>query len=246
MTTSRQPNLKFDFSGKVVLITGGSQGIGYAAASAFRDAGAVVHVTGTRASEEEYGQDFTGMTYHRVVVDDPASRVAISDKFESLDILVNNAGIARDDEYGFEGFQKTLAVNLEGTAALCYLFKERLSAAKGAIINTASVASYIVLSDRPAYTASKHALLGFTRALGDRWAKRGIRVNCVAPGFVDTRLTDWAKADKATTDRMMGRVPLGRFGSPMEVALPILFLASDAASYVTGHGLVIDGGFTLR
>ena len=113
-------------------------------------------------------------------------------------------------------------------------------------MNTASVASYIALGDRPAYTASKHALLGLTKALADRWAKKGIRVNCVATGFVDTQITDWAKKDDQVLNTMLSKIPLGRFAQPAEVAAPILFLASDAASYVLGHGLVIDGGITLR
>lgn len=238
--------VSFDFGGKTVLITGGSQGIGLATAHGFRDAGAKVHITGTRGSANDYDGDLSGLSYHRCLVQDEADRDALSSQLPRLDILVNNAGFAGGDEYEIDGFRNVMAVNVEAVAALCYLFKDRLAATRGAIVNTASVASYIALNDRPAYTASKHALLGFTKALGDRWAKRGIRVNAVAPGFVDTQIIEWAKRDDEFQKLMLSRVPLARFGQPAEIAQAILFLSSDAAAYIVGHGLVIDGGFTLR
>jgi len=239
-------SVSFDFSGKIVLVTGGSQGIGLATAHGFRDAGATVHVTGTRTSIDEYGGDFSGITYHRCLVQNAADRDAVSEQLPDLDVLVNNAGFAGNDEYEIGGFRNVMAVNVEAVAALCYAFKDRLAQSRGAIVNTASVASYIALNDRPAYTASKHALLGLTKALGDRWAKRGIRVNAVAPGFVDTQIIEWAKRDDEFQKSMLSRVPAARFGQPAEVAQAILFLSSDAAAYIVGHGLVIDGGFTLR
>jgi 3-oxoacyl-[acyl-carrier protein] reductase len=238
--------LRFDFHDKVVLVTGGTQGIGYGIASAFADAGAQVHITGTRSQAADYESDLARLSYHRVRMEQSEERAALAEALPTLDILINNAGTAGDDEYEAEGYNRVIEVNLNAAVDLCYRFRERLAAADGAIVNVASTASFIALRDRPAYTASKHGLLGFTKSLADKWAREGIRVNAVAPGFVDTQIIDWAREDEAMMTSFLRQIPARRIGTPAEVAACVLFLAAPESSYVVGHALVADGGYLLR
>jgi 3-oxoacyl-[acyl-carrier protein] reductase len=238
--------IRFDFTGKNVLITGGTRGIGLAIADAFLVAGAAVHITGTRPDASAYEEDLSRFVYHQVRLDDRAQRQALAPSIHDLDILVNNAGQARDDEYQYEGFANTIEVNLNAVAELCYEFHPVLAARHGAIVNIGSSASFIALKHVPAYTASKAGLLGLTRALADQWASDGIRVNVVAPGFVDTQIIDWAKQRKDGGAALLRTIPAHRWGEPREVAVAVLFMASANASYITGQSLIIDGGLMLR
>lgn len=238
--------IRYDFSNKTVLVTGASQGIGHAIALAFVDAGATVHVTGTQAQPSMYEADLSRFIYHKAALQDRADREALAQSIPELDVLVNNAGQARDDEYEYEGFVQTMEVNLNAVVDLCYAFHARLAQRQGAIVNLGSSASFIALRQVPAYTASKTGLLGFTRALADQWAPEGIRVNLVAPGFIDTKIIDWAKNRADGGAAMLRRIPQRRWGKPSEVAVAVLFLASAEASYITGQSLVVDGGLMLR
>lgn len=233
-------------SGKIVLVTGGSQGIGRATAIAFRDLGAKVTITGTRKSASDYDEDLSGLEYVQCDVADKAQVRALADRFERLDVLVNNAGMGRPDEYTIEGFEAVINVNLNAVMQLCLLLHDKLAAAKGAIVNTGSLSSFLALRETPAYTASKAGILGLTRALADKWAPDGIRVNMVAPGFIETRMTSNMRVDSAFESRLLKAVPMRRWGKPSEVAEPIVFLASPAASYITGQSLAMDGGLMLR
>ncbi len=231
---------------KTVLVTGGSQGIGQAAAAAFRDAGATVHVTGTRASADLYDSDLSGMTYHRADMANPHDRAALAEALPALDVLVNNAGMGAPDEYTLDGFERVLEVNLTAVMDLCLRFHAKLAKSKGAVVNVGSLASFLAIKEAPAYTASKAGLLGLTRALGDKWSADGVRVNMVAPGFIETRMTERSRVDPDFEKRLLKAIPMRRWGQPSEIADAILFLASPAASYITGQSLAIDGGLMLR
>lgn len=237
--------MKFDFSGKIVVVTGGTQGIGLGIAHAFLKAGAKVHITGTRTSATDYEDDLSGLSYHRLRLDEATERAAFVQAIGDLDILVNNAGQAREDEYDMVGFRSTIEVNLTAPAELCFLFHPALKARQGTVVNVGSSASFIALKGYPSYTASKSGILGFTRAIADQWARDNIRVNLVAPGFIETRMIDWAAKSKHS-DSIRHTIPMRRWGTAEEVAAAVLFLASENASYITGQSLIIDGGVMLR
>lgn len=236
----------FDFSDRVILVTGGTQGIGLGIARAFANAGACVHITGTRDAAADYDDDLSGFAYHQAQLARPEARAALVAALPELDVLINNAGMARSDEYTLAGYAKVMEVNLAAAVDLCFRYHDALKASRGAIVNVASSASHISLREMPAYTASKSGLFGFTRAVADKWARDGIRVNQVAPGFIDTRIIDHVRSDSRRHGNAIRSIPMRRYGTPDEVASAVLFLASDAAAYIAGHSLVIDGGLLLR
>ena len=233
-------------TGKTILVTGGSQGIGLATATAFSALGASVHITGTRAAATDYDDDLSGLIYHRADMASDDDRATLAGSVGDLDVLVNNAGTGGSDEYTTAGFARILAINLTAVMDLSTRFHAGLAASKGSIVNVGSLSSFLALKETPAYTASKTGLLGLTRALADKWSGDGIRVNLVAPGFIATRMTSAMRIDSARESKLMRAVPMRRWGQPSEIADPILFLASPAASYITGQSLAIDGGLMLR
>lgn len=233
-------------AGKTVLVTGGTQGIGRAAAMAFRDLGAKVTISGTRASASDYDDVLPGLTYVKANMAEKADITALAGGFGTLDILVNNAGVGHPNEYSMEGFEAVLNVNLNAVMDLSLRCHAMLTATKGAIVNVGSLASFLALKEAPAYTASKAAILGLTRALADKWAPDGIRVNMVAPGYIATRMTAPMRVDEAYEKQVLKAVPMRRWGQPEEVAAPIVFLASPGAGYITGQSLAMDGGLMLR
>ena len=233
-------------SGKRALVTGGSQGIGHATAAALAAAGAEVTVTGTRASFADYDAPLESVDYVQSDLSVPGARAALAERFSALDILVNNAGGGNANEYDQMAFEAVIDLNLNAVMDLSVRLFPLLKVSSGAIVNVGSLASFLALKETPAYTASKAGLLGLTRALGDKWAPDGIRVNLVAPGFIATRMTERMRADPAFETRLLKAVPMRRWGTPAEIADAILFLASPAASYITGQSLAIDGGLMLR
>ncbi|OYU15629.1 MAG: 3-oxoacyl-ACP reductase [Alphaproteobacteria bacterium PA4] len=232
--------------GKKVLVTGGSQGIGHATAAAFQALGAEVTVTGTRASFADYPEPLDGVRYLQSNLVEPAARAELAAHFPALDVLVNNAGGGNRNEFDQLNFEAVLDLNVNAVMDLSTRLFPALKAARGAIVNVGSLASFLAIKEAPAYTASKAAVLGLTRALGDKWSADGVRVNMVAPGFIATRMTDPMRQDADYEKRLLKAVPMRRWGQPEEIADAILFLASPAASYITGQALAIDGGLMLR
>jgi 3-oxoacyl-[acyl-carrier protein] reductase len=233
-------------TGMTALVTGGSQGIGLATAIALKAAGALVTVTGTRQSFDDYPDPVADIAYIQADMIDPAARESLASNFSALDILVNNAGTGRSNEYEQEAFETVIDINLNAVMDLSVRLFPALKARRGSIVNVGSLASFLALKETPAYTASKAGLLGLTRALGDKWALDGVRVNLVAPGFIATRMTAPMRRDPDYERRLLKSVPMRRWGEAHEVAQAILFLASPAAGYITGQSLAIDGGLLLR
>jgi 3-oxoacyl-[acyl-carrier protein] reductase len=238
--------MQIGFEGKRVLITGGTQGIGLGIAIAFVEAGAEVAITGTRENAGEYEADLSGFSYHRVALDCPEQRAELAETVSDIDVLINNAGLALGDETDMQNHLKVIEVNLNAVADLSYRFLPSLRSASGAVVNIGSCASFLGIGSAPAYTASKAGLLGLTRALADAWARDNVRVNLVAPGFIETRMTAGVRGQERKMEGTLRAIPQRRFGSPAEVAAATLFLASPHASYITGQSLVVDGGLMIR
>jgi len=237
---------QFDFSGKSVLVTGGSSGIGLAIAQGFLDAGAGVTVTGTADDPRGYPADLSAFTYHGVNMLDVDGVEALAGSFDSLDVLVNNAGMTFRGEEALlpENFEATIDINLNAVYRLSHRLHPLLKISGGSIINIASMTSYFGSPRVPGYGASKSAILQMTMTLGALWAKDGVRVNAIAPGWIDTKMTGPVQANPAIADPIVARTPMDRWGRPEEMAGTALFLASnDIASFVTGVTIPVDGGY---
>jgi 3-oxoacyl-[acyl-carrier protein] reductase len=243
--------MELDFTGKTVLVVGGSSGIGNGVAQAFVQAGARVAVWGTRASPEDYdpahGSDLTGLAYHQVDVSDQAQVDAASAPFDRLDVLVLAQGtvLYRKGEFLMDGFRHVVGVNLDSLMACAMKFLEPLKASGGNIVTVSSTAAYHATRGNPAYNASKAGAVALTRTLGQAWAADGVRVNGVAPGLVDTKLPTGTTENPERLAGALRGIPLGRLGTPQDMAGAVLFLASPLAAYITGQTLIVDGGLTL-
>jgi 3-oxoacyl-[acyl-carrier protein] reductase len=235
----------FDYTGTTVLITGGSSGIGHATACAFRDAGAAVTVTGTR-EVAEVTVDLTGMDYRRLEMRDNDAVDALGASFETLDVLVNNAGANFPDgrnEWEPDAFEQALHLNLAGHFRLSVACRPALKAASGSIVNLASISAIRAVPFVPGYAAAKAGQISMTTTLAASWATDGIRVNAVAPGVISTRMTEPMMGIPDIVDPQLAHIPMARFGTVDEIAPAILFLGSDAASYLTGQTILVDGGY---
>jgi 3-oxoacyl-[acyl-carrier protein] reductase len=242
---------ELDFSGKRVVVVGGSSGIGNGIAQAFRAKGAQVLVCGTRASATDYsaseGSHLDGLEYMRLDVSDASAMESFKPAIERLDVLVlaQGAVIYRRGEFEMAGFRQVMEVNLMSLMACAGKFHDALSAAKGSLIIVSSTAAFHSTKGNPAYNASKTGALGLTRTLGQAWAEDGIRVNGIAPGLVDTKMTKVTTANLKRLEGAIERIPLGRLGTPADMAGAALFLASPLAAYMVGQTLVVDGGLIL-
>ena len=240
-----------DYSGKTVLVVGGSSGIGNGIARAFRAQGARVHVWGTRAAAADYsgveGSDLEGLGYTQVDVADFDAIAAAPLPFDTLDVLVLSQGMVlyKRAEFQTAGFRQVVDVNLNSLMACAEKFQPQLAATKGSLLIVSSTAAYHATMGNPAYGASKTGAMGLTRTLGQAWAPLGIRVNGIAPGMVPTKMTEVTVKNPARAEATLRRIPLGRFGSPEDMAGVALFLASPMAAYVVGQTIVVDGGLTL-
>jgi len=239
-----------DFAGKYVLVVGGSSGIGNGIAQAFRQCGARVHVWGTRPAAADYageeGSDLSGLGYTRVDVADPEAIAAAPDPFDTLDVLVLSQGTVLYQRQEFEraGWDQVMAINLDSLLHCACRFEAPLERSQGAVIVLSSIAGFTATIGTPAYAASKAGAVGLTRTLGQAWAPRGIRVNGIAPGLVETKLTTITTQHPARRERALSKIPLGRLGLPGDMAGVALFLASPLAAYVVGQTIIVDGGLT--
>jgi NAD(P)-dependent dehydrogenase (short-subunit alcohol dehydrogenase family) len=247
------------FSGKVAIVTGAGSGIGFATAAAFAKAGArlvIAEISGTTG--EQAARSLRDQGGEAIFVQtDVASAASVENlvtqavgAFGRIDYAVNNAGI--DPELTPEAlwdeatFDRIIAVNLKGVfLCLKYEVARMLEGGGGAIVNVASIAGISGVANKPSYTASKHAIVGLTRAASLQYARRGIRINALCPGGVDTPIADDNhKGDPAFIAAMNNAHPIGRIASPAEIAAGALYLCSDGASFMTGQTLVLDGGLT--
>jgi NAD(P)-dependent dehydrogenase (short-subunit alcohol dehydrogenase family) len=246
-------SLAFDFAGAHVLVTGGTSGIGHAVARAFCDAGAHVTITGTKPSASDYDLDLAPFTYRQCRMTDPAAIAQVAAGCEQLDILVNNAGQnlpGGRSEYEPDVFEETVAINLFGAFRMASALRPQLTASEfeggASVVNLGSMSSFFGIEIVPGYGAAKAGVVQMTKTLAVAWAKHGVRVNAVAPGVVETGMTAPMLPFEQITEPMLARTPLGRFAQPDEIAPSVLFLASPAARYITGHTVVVDGGFSIQ
>jgi NAD(P)-dependent dehydrogenase (short-subunit alcohol dehydrogenase family) len=230
-----------------VLVTGGTSGIGLGIAQAFRDDGSDVIATGARAEEVDSARGIESrapMRFERLDVRDGAAVGAFVQSLGELDVVVNCAGvIRRGDEHDPEVFADVIDINLTGTMRVCAAARDALKRRRGCIVNTASMLSFFGGGLVPGYSASKGGIAQLTRSLAIAYAADGIRVNAVAPGWIATPLTQALQDDPARSAPILARTPMGRWGTPHDVAGPVLFLASAAAVFVTGAVLPVDGGY---
>ncbi len=229
-----------------VFVTGATSGIGQAIARAFADAGDDVTATGVTERECEAAPRHARIAYRVLDVSDgDAVREAVAAQGE-LDVVVNCAGIIqRGTEHEPEAFARTIDVNLNGTMRVCAAARPLLRTRRGCIVNTASMLSFFGGGLVPGYSASKGGVAQLTKSLAIAYADDGIRVNAVAPGWIATPLTQALQDDAARSAPILARTPMRRWGTPDDVAGPVLFLASAAARFVTGAVLPVDGGYLI-
>jgi 3-oxoacyl-[acyl-carrier protein] reductase len=252
--------MSLSLEGKVALVTGagrGGHGIGYGIAMALASAGADVAITARTniADAEAVAAAVEGLGRRALALScdvSDASSVdalfkAVDSHFGQIDILVNNAGITRDTlllRMSEEQWDSVLDSNLKGTF-LCTkaAAKRMISRRAGRIVNITSINGQVGSPGQANYSASKAGMIGFTRTVAKELASRGVTVNAVAPGFIDTHMTSGFEGE--ARDTILSKIPLGRFGSVEDIGAAVAFLASDAASYITGQVLTVDGGLTV-
>jgi NAD(P)-dependent dehydrogenase (short-subunit alcohol dehydrogenase family) len=245
--------LRFDFSGCRVLVTGGTSGIGFGVASAFADAGAQVSVTGRRASRSEYDKDLSRFDYRQAQMLDPSSLSGLIASIDQLDVLVNNAGESMMDrnEWDPPVFRDALQLHLGSAFQLATGLKPLLAKSKieggGSVLSCTSMSALRASLYVPGYGSAKAGLVMMTVNMGAAWARDNVRVNSVAPGLILTRMTarmqqpDMAEVEKSE----LAKIPMGRWGTPEDVAPTFLYLASPAARYITGQTVCVDGGYSV-
>jgi len=237
------------FAGRQVLVIGGTSGIGCGIAAGFLRHGASVLVTGATADDVAAAAgDPQLLGAHAAMLDvrDGAAVEGCLAALPTLDVLVNCAGVLRRGaEHDPKVFAEVLDINLNGTMRSCAAARDRLRASGGCIVNTASMLSFFGGALVPGYAASKGGVAQLTKSLAIAYAADRIRVNAIAPGWIATRLTQALQADRARSDPIVARTPLGRWGRPDDVAGAALFLASPAAAFITGVILPVDGGYLV-
>jgi NAD(P)-dependent dehydrogenase (short-subunit alcohol dehydrogenase family) len=228
------------------VVIGGAGDIGAAISNLFCDLGATVTATGVDDADlaRTLLKPRAGLTLATLDVTDDAAVASLAQQHGRVDALVNCAGIlARDKEYEVETFMKVLDVNLTGTFRTCMAFRSLLSASKGAIVNIASMNATLALPRIPAYCASKGGVVMLTKALALAWAPENIRVNAVAPGYIETAINAAGRTDHVHYQRIADRTAFRRWGQPEDVAGAVAFLCMPASQYATGTVVAVDGGF---
>jgi NAD(P)-dependent dehydrogenase (short-subunit alcohol dehydrogenase family) len=241
----------FDYTGTNVLVTGGTSGIGHSIAADFAKAGARVTVTGTRGSAADYPEtELSAFDYRQCQLSDTASIDALAESIGALDVLVNNAGgpyAAHKDEWDPDGYAGSVAVNLFAHMRLTMACHDHLKSSGavggGSVVSIVSMSAFVSAVNVPAYSSSKAGLVAFTKNVSRRWVDDGIRVNAVAPGLIDTRMTHPVLDIPEMLDPEMRHTPMARMGMPDEISPAVLFLCSAAASYITGTTVAVDGGY---
>lgn len=248
----------FNLSGRRALVTGASRGIGRALAVGLAQHGADVlavarFAPGLTETAELASGASGSVTLHAADLQNPGEVERVVERatevFGGLDILVNNAGttqIGPIEQADLEGYQQVLTLNLQSCWLLCRAASSVLTEGSS-VINVASMLSLVASRNESAYIAAKHGLLGLTRALSLEWARRGIRVNALAPGYVETAMTEPGLVDDDRYATFVRRnTPMRRWAQPTEMVGPVVFLASPAASFMTGQVLAVDGGWTAK
>lgn len=229
---------------KKAIVTGGTRGIGEGVARSLAASGWSVIAASISESELEAFEPQDGIEVRLLDVTDQASVDILFSDLSHLDGLVNCAGIlVRGEEYDIEVFTKVLDVNLTGTMRCCLAAQPLLAKRNGAIVNTASMLSTFGGPLVPAYSASKGGVAQLTKALAGKWADDGIRVNAIAPGWIETEMTQGLRENPDRTAGIMARTPLKRWGKPEEVGALVNWLVSEQASFVTGSIYPVDGGY---
>jgi NAD(P)-dependent dehydrogenase (short-subunit alcohol dehydrogenase family) len=240
--------VSFDFTGTTALITGGTSGIGHATAVLFRDAGAEVTITGTKPAAADYDTDLSGMVYHQLQIANHDSVDAVTQGFTRLDVLVNNAGANFPgglDESKPDGFDASVTLNLTGpyrlTVGLYRALRASTAVGGASVVNLASMSALRAVPLVPGYGAAKAGIICITRNLAVKWADKGIRVNAVAPGTIDTPMTAPMHIATELVDSELAHIPLHRFGSIGDIAPTVAFLCTEQSSYTSGAVFVVDG-----
>ncbi len=233
-------------SGFHAVVIGGAGDIGAAISNQFCDLGATVTATG--ANDADLARSLlkprTGLALTTLDVTDDAAVKSFAQSHKRVDALINCAGIlARDKEFEIETFMKVLNVNLTGTFRTCMAFRALLADSRGSVVNIASMNATLALPRIPAYCASKGGVVMLTKALALAWAEQGIRVNAVAPGYIETAINAAGRTDRAHYQRIADRTAFKRWGQPEDIAGAVTFLCMPASQYATGTVVAVDGGF---
>lgn len=234
--------ISFDVSGKHVLITGGTGGIGMAFAQAFSARGASVIVCDIKPPADKLPHE--AIRFEQLDVRDEAAINALAAKLSRLDVLIHCAGtLTPFKEHQPAVFEKIVDIHLFGNVRLAAAFRPLLKESRGCIINIGSMYSYFGNARIPAYAAAKTAVMSLTKSLAIAYAEDGIRVNAIAPGWIDTEISKGGQNDEAFNATVMARLPAKRWAPPVELAGTAIFLASPASSLVNGVMIPVDGGY---
>ncbi|MGF1702885.1 2-dehydro-3-deoxy-D-gluconate 5-dehydrogenase KduD [Photobacterium makurazakiensis] len=248
----------FNLEGKVAIITGCNRGLGQGIAIGLAQAGCnIVGVSSsgsevTKTKVEALGRQFIDIRANLMVLDDiPTIIKSTLEQFGQVDILVNNAGIIRRDDaidFSESDWDDVMNINLKTTFFLCQAVAKQFIAQGngGKIINIASMLSFQGGIRVPSYTASKSGVAGLTKLMANEWAKHGINVNAIAPGYMATDNTKQLRSDEKRNQEILDRIPADRWGTPSDLAGPSVFLASEASNYINGFTMAVDGGWLAR